>query len=103
MTTHASDPAEAPSRDDVLFFGGSGDAEPAAISTNALITAMLDSGAGISDLIFSPGRAPQVERVGELTPVEIRELPVLRPDDTAHIARDLLHGNAQALQALQQQ
>ena len=39
---------------------------------------MLDSGDGISDLVFSPGRPPQVERFGELVPVPIAELPTLR-------------------------
>ena len=33
--------------------------------------AMLDSGKGISDLIFSPSRPPQVERQGELVSVEV--------------------------------
>src|SRR6185503_4164107 len=53
------------------------------IATPALITAMLDSGAGISDLIFSPGRPPQVEQHGELVPVAIPAVPVLTSDDTA--------------------
>jgi twitching motility protein PilT len=102
MTIHASDPAEARSHDEVLFFGAPAGAA-AAISTPALITAMLDSGKGISDLIFSPGRPPQVEKQGELTVVEIPELPILGPDDTARVASDLVMGNPQALQALQQQ
>ena len=102
MTIHASDPAEARSHDEVLFFGAP-DGAAAAISTPALITAMLDSGKGISDLIFSPGRPPQVEKQGELTAVEIPELPILGPDDTARVASDLVMGNPQALQALQQQ
>ena len=62
--------------------------DAATISTPALITAMLDSGKGISDLIFSPGRPPQVETLGELTPVAIPNLPMLRPEDTVRIARD---------------
>jgi twitching motility protein PilT len=102
MTIHASDPAEARSQDEVLLFGSHASA-PAAIATPALITAMLDSGKGISDLIFSPGRPPQVEKQGELTFVEVPELPILRPEDTARVASDLVTGNAQALNALQQQ
>ena len=47
---------------------------------------MIDSGAGISDLIFSPGRPPQVERHGELCRSPMAELPVLRPEDTGGIA-----------------
>jgi twitching motility protein PilT len=73
---------------------------PAPISTAALLTAMLDSGAGISDLFFSPGRPPQVERQGILTPVAVPELPLLRPEDTSRLARDLVGQNAVALRAL---
>ena len=72
-------------------------AAPPAISTQQLIGAMLDSGKGISDLVFSPGRAPQVEKQGHLTAVEVPQLPVLRPDDTARIAGELLRGNETAL------
>ena len=37
------------------------------LDTPTLIITMLSVGKGISDLIFSPGRPPQVERHGELT------------------------------------
>ena len=63
---------------------------------------MLDSGAGISDLIFSPGRPPQVERHGDLIPVSIPDLALLRPEDTARIASDLIGGKEQLLRTLQQ-
>jgi twitching motility protein PilT len=79
-----------------------GSAAPS-ITTPALIAAMLDSGKGISDLLFSPGRPPQVEKQGELTAVAIPEVPVLWPEDTARIAGDLIAGNAQALRTLQEQ
>ena len=71
------------------------------VSTPALISAMLDSGKGISDLIFSPGRPPQVERHGELVPVPVSGAECLTTDDTARIARDLIGGNVQALGALE--
>src|SRR6476646_877934 len=74
-----------------------------AVGTSALINAMLDSGKGISDLIFSPGRPPQVEQHGELTAVQIPGLSLLRPDDTARLAADLIRGNIQALQSLKSQ
>ena len=74
-----------------------------AISTQALITAMLDSGKGISDLVFSPGRPPQVEKQGQLTPVPFQQLSILRPDDTARIAGELLRGNETALRTLKEQ
>jgi twitching motility protein PilT len=72
------------------------------IPTPELIKLMLDSGTGISDLVFSPGRAPQVERHGELVAVAIPELPVLRPDDTAHVAAHLIGDNEPALRTLKQ-
>ena len=74
-----------------------------AVSTSALIGAMLDSGKGISDLIFSPGRPPQVEKHGELTPVAIPQVPVLEAEDTARIARDLVGDNETALKALREE
>jgi twitching motility protein PilT len=73
------------------------------IETLQLITALLDSGAGISDLILSPGRPPQVERHGNLVVVAIPELPVLRPEDTARIADDLIGGNEQLRRTLKEQ
>jgi twitching motility protein PilT len=64
---------------------------------------MLESGQGISDLLFSPGRPPQVERHGELAAVEVEGLSLLQPDDTARIARDLIAGNEHALRTLHDQ
>ena len=66
----------------------------------AMIMAMLDSGEGISDLVFSPGRPPQVERHGNLTAVVISQVPMLEPEHTARVARELINGNGQALLAL---
>jgi twitching motility protein PilT len=71
-----------------------------AIPTSDLVTKMLDSGGGISDLVFSPGRPPQVERFGDLVPVPIAELPTLRAEDTAAIARDLINDNETYLRTL---
>jgi twitching motility protein PilT len=79
---------------------GSSDAR--AIATPLLIQQMLDSGEGISDLVFSPGRPPQVERFGVLTPVAIEQLPALRPADTAAFARDLISDNVMVLRTLTQ-
>ena len=78
-------------------------AAPPAFSTPAVIGAMLDSGTGISDLIISPGRPPQVEQHGELSSVEIAALPLLRAPDTARIARDIIGDNQTALRALHEQ
>ena len=64
---------------------------------------MLDSGKGISDLVFSPGRPPQVEKQGQLSPVAVPQMPLLRPEDTARIAGELLRGNETALRTLKEQ
>jgi twitching motility protein PilT len=66
---------------------------------------MLNSGpgVGISDLVFSPGRPPQVERHGELTAVATEILPVLRREDTCRVARAIVGGQVQALRTLRDQ
>jgi twitching motility protein PilT len=64
---------------------------------------MLDAGTGISDLIFSPGRPPQVEKHGELVGVPIPGLPLLQPNDTARIAKDIIGPNQVALKTLKEQ
>ena len=76
---------------------------PPAVSAVDLIHAMLDAGPGISDLIFSPGRPPQVERHGELTPVPVPGCSVMRAPDTLHLARELIGGNEHALLTLKEQ
>jgi twitching motility protein PilT len=74
----------------------------AATGTPTVIAAMLNAGPGISDLVFSPGRPPQVEQHGELTPVAIAGLALLQPADTARIARDIIGTNQKALQSLKE-
>ena len=81
-----------------LFGAPAGD--NASMFTPAVIMAMLDSGPGISDLVFSPGRPPQVERHGQLAIVPIAELPLLEAEHTARIARDLIGSNAHLLRVL---
>jgi twitching motility protein PilT len=78
-------------------------AAPAAtIPTPGIISAMLKVSKQVSDLIFSPGRPPQVELAGALIPVQIPELPMLTPADTARIAGELIGNNKQALQKLKE-
>src|SRR5256885_1976114 len=57
----------------------------------------------LSDLIFPPGRPPQVERHGDLIAVPIPGLTMLRPEDTARIASDLIGSKEQILKTLQQE
>jgi twitching motility protein PilT len=84
------------------LFGPQADA-PRSIQTPDLIAAMLESTPGISDLIFSPARPPQVEKHGELTAVDVRGLPLLQAEDTVRVARDLIGGNEHALRTLKEQ
>ena len=73
------------------------------VTTNSVIQTMLASGSGISDLVFSPGRPPQVEKHGELIAVPIAEIPILKPDDTARISTDLLRDNVTYKKTLDEQ
>jgi twitching motility protein PilT len=66
------------------------------VPTVQLIAAMLQQRTGVSDLIFSPGRPPQVEAKGELIPLPFRGFEVLTAAHTCAIAEDLLAGNAAA-------
>jgi twitching motility protein PilT len=61
---------------------------------------MLKSAKGVSDLIFSPGRPPQVEVTGRLLAVKVPGLEMLTPADTARIAADLIGANKIAAQTL---
>src|SRR5580658_48088 len=63
-------------------------AAAATVPTPVLIAAMLKSADRISDLIFSPGRAPQVEVSGQLVQLKIAGVGLLTPEDTARIAAD---------------
>jgi twitching motility protein PilT len=81
-----------------------GPAAPSApVSTPNLITAMVRAAKNTSDLIFSPGRAPQVEVSGQLMQLKIPGVGVLTAEDTARIAGDLVGRNAQAVQKLKEQ
>jgi len=81
--------------------------EPASHSgmaaTHALLAAMLRATEKVSDLIFSPGRPPQVEVYGQLIPVEGPGLRLLTADDTRRIASDLIGDNKQAINMLREQ
>ena len=49
---------------------------------------------------FSPGRLPQVEQSGQLVPVKIQGMSVMRPEDTASIAAHLIGDNKMAMEKL---
>jgi len=75
---------------------------PPATPTAALVAAMVKSYKGVSDLIFSPGRPPQVESNGHLVPVKFEGLPMLTADHTSRIAHELIGQNKQAMQILKE-
>lgn len=60
----------------------------------AVLREMLRASDKVSDLIFSPGRPPQIELTGKLVPVKIAGLEKLTPAHTAGIAK-LIIGNQQ--------
>jgi twitching motility protein PilT len=73
-------------------------AEP--VSTATIIASMLRASPKTSDLIFSPGRAPQVETNGQLVQLKIPGVGMLSSEDTARIAADLIGRNAEAVSKL---
>jgi twitching motility protein PilT len=77
-------------------------AAPPALTTPAIIAIMLRVGENISDLIFSPGKPPQVERSGQLHDVLIEGVGRLTPDATRKIAGDIIGKNEFAMRKLEQ-
>src|ERR1700741_1815386 len=68
---------------------------PAPLNFVAVLREMLRASDKVSDLIFSPGRPPQIELAGKLVPVRVAGLDKLLPAHTAGIAK-LIIGNQQA-------
>jgi len=73
-----------------------------AVPTAQLIAAMLEQRQGVSDLIFSPGKPPQVEAKGELIPLPFRGFEKLTAQHTLRIAEDLIANNPVASAQLAQ-
>ena len=73
------------------------------VATPALLGAMLRAAEKTSDLIFSPGRPPQVQVYGQLIAVQVPGMEALSPDDTRHLAADLIGDNKQAVATLREQ
>ena len=62
---------------------------------------MLRASDKVSDLIFSPGRPPQIELAGKLVPVRIAGLEKLMPAHTAGIAKLIIGNQQTALDSLE--
>ena len=62
---------------------------------------MLSASDKVSDLIFSPGRPPQIELAGKLQPVVIPGLEKLTPAHTAGIAKVIIGNQQSALDSLE--
>src|SRR5436305_8422736 len=77
--------------------------EPAhtALNLGTVLQKMLAVSDKVSDLIFSPGRPPQVELVGKLQPVQIPGLEKLLPQHTAGIAKIIIGNQQQAADSLE--
>jgi twitching motility protein PilT len=99
---HAAPPSEGP-RQPAAAPAAANQQPALRFSVPALITSMLNSGSGVSDLLFSPGRPPQVELNGRLTPVVHPGAEVLTPADTMQVAGELLRGNKHAMDMLKEQ
>ena len=71
-------------------------APPAPLNFVNVLQRMLAVSDRVSDLIFSPGRAPQVELMGELIAVPVPGLEKLLPNHTAGLAKIIMGNHATA-------
>jgi twitching motility protein PilT len=76
-------------------------ATPAPLNFINVLQRMLSVSDKVSDLIFSPGRPPQVELVGKLQPVAIPGLEKLLPAHTAGISKVIIGNQQQAADSLE--
>jgi twitching motility protein PilT len=81
------------------------DAKPAVttVPTAQLIAAMLKGRSHVSDLIFSPGHAPQIESSGQLVELKFQGLERLTPEHTRQIANDLMGSLSYAREKLEKE
>ena len=64
---------------------------------------MLKASPHVSDLIFSPGRAPQIEVSGQLVELKYKGLECLTSQDTSLIANDIMGKNETPIRKLEQE
>lgn len=73
---------------------------PAPLNLARVLQQMLAVSDKVSDLIFSPGRPPQVELVSKLQPVAIPGIDKLTPAQTLAIAKIIIGDNTKAAENL---
>jgi twitching motility protein PilT len=76
-------------------------ATPGSLNLAKVLQQMLDVSDKVSDLIFSPGRPPQVELVSKLQAVPIAGLEKLTPAQTYAIAKLIIGNHEQSIESLE--
>jgi twitching motility protein PilT len=76
---------------------------PATEPFHKILFAMLSASDRISNLIFSPGRPPQVEVGGDLYGVQIEGLEMIKPEHTEILAKVILKDRPEAIKELMQE
>lgn len=74
---------------------------PPAPNFMSVLQRMLSVSDKVSDLIFSPGRPPQIELVGKLQPVPVPGIDNLTPAHTAGIAKLIIGSHQRAAESLE--
>lgn len=99
MSSSIAPPNTAPAGQDV----SATPAQTPKVSTASIVATMLQVSKQVSDLIFSPSRAPQVELNGQLREVNIAGVGRLTPEATRRIAADLIGKNELAAGKLEKE
>src|SRR3989442_4941812 len=76
-------------------------AAPPPLNFMMVLRQMLRTADKVSDLIFSPGRPPQIELAGQLRTVQVIGLEKLTPAHTAGIAKLILGSQQNAIESLE--
>src|ERR1700704_1186215 len=74
---------------------------PPPLNFIAVLRQMLKTSDKVSDLIFSPGRPPQIELAGKLQPVNFPGLEKLTPAHTASMAKLIIGNHNSAAESLE--
>lgn len=98
------DPTSTPPQTPAVSQAAAVDSTPTPkISTAAIVATLLQVSKQVSDIIFSPSRAPQIELNGQLREVNIAGVGKLTADATHRIAIDLIGSNELVATKLEQE